>query len=710
MNEEKLLSTLKQYFGYDSFRPHQQEIIETALNGSDSFVLMPTGGGKSICYQLPALLREGLTVVVSPLIALMKDQVEALKANGISAAFLNSSLSGVQQQEVESKALSGELKLLYVSPEKVLSSGFFSFMRSAKVSFFAIDEAHCISAWGHDFRPEYTQLALLKKSFPEATVMALTATADKVTRNDIVKQLGLQEPKLFSSSFDRPNIKLRVLPGQKRFQQISNFISQHPYESGIIYCLSRKTCEDLSAKLNNEGFNTGYYHAGLSAEARNRVQNDFQRDKTPIICATIAFGMGIDKPNVRWVIHYNLPKNMESYYQEIGRSGRDGLKSEAMLFYSFADVMRLRDFMEESEMKELWMAKLQRIQDYAEAAVCRRKILLSYFGEHLEKDCGNCDVCQNPPQTFDGTVIAQKALSAVARLNEEVPAGMLVDVLRGSRRVDLLEKGYDKIKTYGAGKDVSYLDWQQYLLQLLHQGIIEIAYDENHALKLTEASKEVLFNGRKVKLVQPQIMQKKKEETFVATPTKSKKELLKEDLFQHLRELRKQIADSQGVPPFVVFGDTTLQQMAEQLPVNKQDFGELTGVGQQKLKQYGDIFIKAVIDFIVRKTAEGEKIKGGTSLYSWSLYNQGKSLQEIATLRKISADRIYDHLAQACENGLDVNILDFLSEAEYKEVIAQMNQQEEDRLKPVFEHFEEKYPYGLLRLLGVYYNGQVKAQ
>ena len=441
-------STLKKHFGYDGFRPVQKEVIDKILDKNDALVVMPTGGGKSIIYQLPALILPGITVVVSPLIALMKDQVGALKANGIPAEFINSSLSDPEKREVFSRIRNNHLKLIYVSPERLVLDSFISFLKQLEISLFAIDEAHCISVWGHDFRPEYSQLSLLKENFPDTPIVALTATADKITQSDICKQIGINESNKFIASFDRPNLSLNVLPAKKRYEFIRDHIKASRNNSGIIYCLSRKSTESIARKLQADGINADFYHAGLSAAQRNKVQDDFINDNTLVICATIAFGMGIDKSNVRWVFHYNLPKNIESYYQEIGRAGRDGLPSETFLFYNFGDLIMLRKFAEESGQPEIQLAKLERIQQYAEATTCRRKILLSYFNEHLDESCGNCDVCENPPQTFDGTIIAQKALSAIIRLNEKVSSGILIDILRGSKRYEIISNGYHQIKTF----------------------------------------------------------------------------------------------------------------------------------------------------------------------------------------------------------------------------------------------------------------------
>lgn len=706
MTESTTLSpaakALKTYFGYESFRPMQAEIIETVLAKQDALVLMPTGGGKSICYQIPAIISEGTCIVVSPLIALMKDQVEGLKANGVQAAFINSSITFNQQVDVENKVIDGQIKLLYVSPEKLLSGSFFGFMQRIKVSLFAIDEAHCISSWGHDFRPEYTKLNQLKKQFPQVPIIALTATADKITRKDISKQLNLQLNKEFLASFDRPNLSLSVRPGQKRYQQILRFIEDRPKQSGIIYCLSRKETERIASKLKDDGINADYYHAGMNPAARSDVQERFITDATPIICATIAFGMGIDKSNIRWVIHHNLPKNIEGYYQEIGRAGRDGLPSDTFLFYSYADVMRLRTFAEDSGQSELQIAKLDRMQQFAESPVCRRRILLSYFGEKVDKDCGNCDVCKNPPQRFDGTVIAQKALSAVARLKEQVGINMLIDVLRGSRKKELLDKGYHEIKTYGIGADMGFFDWQQALHQLLQLGLIEIAYDEGHSLKLTESSKEVLFDGKKVMMTRLADIKKQQE---VKVKPKSQNELLADELFAELRDLRKLIADQKGIAPYLVFSDATLQEMAAKKPITEEAMKSISGVGQKKFESFGKLFIKEIVYFIIRQVKAGAKIKGSTQLLTWDLYLQGKSIEDMAKERGLNFMTIEAHLAYLYENGFNVDIYQFVTPDEIDVVGKAVNKLGEvEGLKPIFEHLEASVDYTKIKMALAYLN------
>ncbi len=587
------LEALKKHFGYETFYPLQADIIDHAMAGKDALVLMPTGGGKSLCFQIPALLREGTAVVISPLIALMKDQVDALCANGIAAAFLNSALSAEESADIGRRCLAGEVKLLYISPERLAFSGTVVFLKKINVSLFAVDEAHCISAWGHDFRPDYMKLHLLREAFPSVPLLALTATADRVIRRDILRQLAIPESHQFISSFDRPNLSLAVYSGQKRLEQILRFLAKRKNTSGIIYCLSRRETQSVAARLSARGYKAVYYHAGMENEERARVQNAFIRDDAQIICATIAFGLGIDKSNIRWIIHYSLPKNIESYYQEIGRAGRDGAPADTILFYSYADVQAHTDMLSETPeaRRELLLAKLDRMKRYAEADICRRRILLSYFNEQPQGDCGNCDVCQNPPKKFDGTIIAQKALSAVFRTGGKVNMTTLIQILRGSMSPAVRENGYDAIKTFGAGRDIAYGDWAEYLFQLLNSGFVDIAYDEGHALKLNDLSYKILKSEMTVQLVQPTRIDKKFD--TIAAPEKAKTPL-DESLYERLRVLRKELAEEANVPAYVVFSDRTLLEMARLTPRNEMEMREISGVGDHKLLKYGRPFLSEI--------------------------------------------------------------------------------------------------------------------
>ncbi|MDR1339656.1 MAG: DNA helicase RecQ [Prevotellaceae bacterium] len=604
---DEQLRILKKFFGYDTFRPLQAEVIRRTVEKRDSLVLMPTGGGKSICYQLPAIYLPGTAIVVSPLIALMKDQVEGLIANGVPAAALNSTMSDEDRWQIKQRCLQGRMKLLYMSPEG-LTGELDRLLPRMNISLIAVDEAHCISQWGHDFRPEYAQLSVLKERFADVPVIALTATADKITRHDIVKQLNLHEPEIFISSFDRPNLSLAVRRGlelKDKIAEIVRFIHRRRGQSGIIYCRKRSDTEKVADVLMRRyNISAVAYHAGLLPGVRERAQNDFINDRVDVVCATIAFGMGIDKSNIRWVIHYNMPGSIENYYQEIGRAGRDGVASDTVLFYSLGDLVLLRRFAEESGQVSVNMEKLYRMQRYCETDLCRRRILLSYFGEEAPNDCGNCDVCRNPPQRFDGSILVQKALSAVLRTEERIGLRMLIDILRGSGRMEVQQLNYHLLKTYGAGRDLPYQVWKEYIYQMLQLGFVEIDYLNSQVLKVTPLGRKVLFGETKA------ILTLYKEPVEAATTGRGRRSTRPasgagraastegaahdDALMSALRLLRKQLAQQEKMPAYIIFSDASLQDMVLRKPMTREAFAAIKGVGDTKLEKYGMLFINLI--------------------------------------------------------------------------------------------------------------------
>ncbi len=658
MTVENLHHSLKKYFGFSTFRPHQEAIITHVLDGGHALVIMPTGGGKSICYQLPAVLSDRLTLVISPLISLMNDQVRSLRANGITVGALHSGTSSDESRTIYHQIADRSLRILYVSPERALSQNFLEYISQQQIGLIAIDEAHCVSIWGNDFRPEYAQLPRLTSMFPGVAVLALTATADKATQEDIRLQLQLNDPLTFLSSFERPNIQLSVRTGMQRIQQIREFVKAREGQPGIIYCLARKTTEQIAATLQGYGYKVAAYHAEIDNTTRKKVQEDFQFDRLQIVCATIAFGMGIDKPNIRWIIHYNLPKNIENYYQEIGRSGRDGLPAEALMFYTFRDIAVYKEFIDASEandvFKRVQREKLERIWEYSQATNCRTNVILNYFGEYRSAPCGHCDHCHHPPEGFDGTQFAQMALSACKRCQESIGMNMLVDVLRGSGRKEIYDRNLHQIKTYGAGKAYSYKEWVWYITQMINQGLLEIEYTKHSVLQCTPLSDAVLYHGKPVTLqrlpeehVEPIIERQSKTSKFFA------------ELLERLEEVCEGIAREQGIPAFTIFPKGTLREMASERPITVDELSALSGVGDYKASKYGQEFIDAIRNYMTEQNTI-KRPKGMTYIETLNLFRQGMSIGDIAIQRKMSASTISSHLAKMYEKGEAIDLEQFL--------------------------------------------------
>jgi ATP-dependent DNA helicase RecQ len=669
MTEKVKYDILKEVWGYSTFRQPQKEVIDQLLLGKDCLVIMPTGGGKSLCYQLPALLLDGLTVVISPLIALMNDQVAALEIAGIDVAAYHSNMSREEQHEVEKKLELGNIKLLYISPERANSAGFHDFLARFDVRLFAIDEAHCVSIWGNDFRPDYVTLHALRDKFIKVPFIALTATADAVTQDDICQQLHLKEPQVFVSSFERPNIYTESKPAAQKYRQVLEFINKVPEQFGIIYCLSRKETEKLSAKLSLAGYNCAYYHAGMSAEDRLHIQKEFQDDKLHFICATIAFGMGIDKSNIQWIIHYSMPKTLEGYYQEIGRAGRDGAQAKSLLLYSWGDYLMLKGFIDNSPANEnfkiVQYAKLDRMWEFASAYECRTNVILNYFGEFRERPCGHCDNCLFPPKRIDATHTAQKALSAVIRCKESVGINLLIDVLRGSNKTEVREAGFDRIKTFGAGRDISFFQWKIYITQLINQGLLRIDYADGFKLKTTPLSRGVLFEDRKV-----QLTDLTHSELVFEQPKKVKKtEVLKDGLIAMLKDWRYEQSKIKQVPAYVIFSDKTIENIAEAKPMHLEDLISIDGIGKVKLDLYGADIIAIVQSYLMNQDIS-RNIKGKTYLETLQMYNQGEKVEEIAHRRQLSPFTIYSHLAYLYAKGESIDIMEYITEDDINRVRA----------------------------------------
>lgn len=699
------LNVLKEKFGYSTFRFEQEKAINNILAGKDTFVLMPTGGGKSLCYQIPALIFEGLTVVISPLISLMKDQVDGLRLNGIEASCLNSSVGISEQLEIIAKMRSGKLKLLYVAPERFFGKEqqFLELLKSVKISLFAVDEAHCISQWGHDFRPEYLMLGTMRSEFPDVPMMALTATADDITRKDIISQLRLKDPETFLSSFNRPNIHYSVEPKKDSYNTLVKYLRARKDDSGVIYAFSRKAVEELAAKLRLEGFSVRPYHAGLDKKTREENQDLFIKDKVKIVVATIAFGMGIDKSNVRYVIHVDLPKNIEGYYQETGRAGRDGLKSEAILFYSSADLFKLKRFMEgdNAEQTELMFKKLNKMAEYCEIKTCRRKFLLEYFNEFHPEQCGSCDVCNSSYEKVDATLIAQKALSAVARLEEKFGINYVVDFLRGSKSEKIIYT-HRGLKTYGIGAELSKEQWVNYLRELVNEGYLRQEGEPYPILKLTEKSRPVLQGEKRVSLIQHTGQAKDGD-----TPTYNA------GLFNDLKIVRNNLAEAENVPAYIILSDLSLQELATYLPIKMTDLPLITGFGEVKTERYGLPFIEKIrefcsrhelpskIDLIPNKKPPVPSHTTDTKLESLSLFKEGKSVREIAEMRSLAASTVEGHLAHFIMEG-DLNVETMVAPEKIPAIEEAIKLHGDSLLTPLKTVLGEQYTYGEIRAV-VYY-------
>lgn len=689
---------LQEVFGYTDFRLNQEAIIQSTMRGKDTLVIMPTGGGKSLCYQVPALMSEGLTLVISPLLALMADQVTALRSNNIEAAFVNSSQTASEKREVFQQIEKGTLRLLYISPEKALAPAFLKYIQTKKVARVAIDEAHCVSIWGNDFRPEYARLRNLVALLPDTPVMALTATADKATQRDIMKQLRLRDPQLFLSSFERKNITVKVLPGQNRLQQIHTFLKSHRKEPGIIYCLSRKSTEKLAGQLQERGYNAAFFHAEMSNGRKKHVQTSFQKDEIQIVCATIAFGMGIDKPNIRWVIHYNLPKNIESYYQEIGRSGRDGSSAEALLFYSFYDVNIFKKFIDESEspleFRQVQHSKLQRIWEFTQATSCRTNFILNYFGEYRTTPCGHCDLCLNPPSGFDGTLYAKHAIQVCHESKQQVGIQMMTDILRASGRRDILEKGYHNLPSYGVGREIPRTDWLHYITQLINQGILEIDYTEKSVLKLTRLSARIM-NGT----LSPTLTKPLTQEDQAARKKPVNKKRLFEDSFKDaLRKIRSTLARREKVVPYIIFNDKVLEELVQKRPLTLAEFGAVQGIGVYKQKKYGPAIIQVVQDFIVQQE-HTKNVKGRSFLLTLHEYKQGKTPEEIAADRDLNVSTIFGHLIHLYEKDEKIDLEKYISDREVEDIRnAWVKSAHSEKLNDIMDHLHPETPIYKIKL------------
>jgi ATP-dependent DNA helicase RecQ len=709
-----MLKLLKTQFGFDQFRPLQEDIIRCVISQRDAFVLMPTGGGKSLCFQLPALLMPGMTLVISPLISLMKDQVDALKADGIQAEFINSTLTPAEIDQIQAEARQGQIKILYAAPERLIMPGFQHFLQEARVSLIAIDESHCISEWGHDFRPDYRNLKILRNIFPKVPVMALTATATKKVREDIICQLSFNQAKIFISSFNRPSLFYSVLPKKNSYNQLVDILQKYRNESAIIYCFSRKDTENLAADLRQEGFEALPYHAGLDIEARQTNQEKFIRDQVQIIVATIAFGMGIDKPDVRLVIHYHLPKSIEGYYQETGRAGRDGLPSQCILFYSHADTVKqqyfIRQIEDDGERQNAYQ-KLDQMVAYCELATCRRRYLLSYFGEDFQHEkCDGCDVCLSPIEEIDATIISQKILSAIIRTGQQFGASYIIDILQGSKNNKIFEHDHHNLSVYGIVDDFSKEDLRHVINQLVSRNLIVKSGDGYPILKLSPRGNDFLKNREKIWLPKVQAAARLSQKSEEVTAAYDR------ELFEKLRLLRKEIADAQEVPPFVVFGDFALQQMATYLPQGEENFSRISGVGAAKLQQYGEIFTETVRTYARQKNLHERNVPvkrsakprrsnhlGPTYRETQKLVLERLSIEKMAEMRGVAVVTIISHIEKLVSSGEEIDI-DYLrpSSKRFDEIQAAFQKSNGISLRPIYEMLGEQFSYEELRIARIF--------
>lgn len=706
-----LIPTLKQTFGYTSFRPLQEEIIRDAMNGLDVFALLPTGGGKSLCFQFPALMRPGLTVVVSPLISLMKDQVDALNASGVPATFLNSSLAAGESRERLRGLHTGRYRLLYVAPERLMLSGFLEDLKTWNVTLFAIDEAHCVSEWGHDFRPEYRQLASLRPMFPDVPVMALTATATERVREDIIAQLHLKEPRCYVASFNRPNLMYRVVPKTSAYEQTLAIVRGKAGECGIIYCQSRKATESVAERLKLDGIKAATYHAGLDAEERARNQERFLRDEVKVVCATVAFGMGINKPNVRYVLHYDLPKNIEGYYQETGRAGRDGLPGECVLLFSAGDAVKQTRFIDEKpdpQEQKIARDQLQQMVHYAEAGGCRRASLLGYFGEIWEDvPCGGCDNCLAPRETFDGTLAAQKLLSCVFRIRERGQQGFglnhLIDILCGADTAMIRKWRHTELSTYGIGREMKKAEWQAVGRELMRLGLLHQTKEKFSVIEVTEEGMATLRERRKITLTRPAAAPERISKTGAIA--------CDETLFEQLRELRRKLADERDVPAYIIFSDVALREMARSYPVNEREFSRISGVGKQKLEEFAATFIREIEEYLKSNPKQifadslapvaPARSRGGlndTTRESLRRFRDGFSVSNIAQERGFATSTIFGHLATALEAGEEMDIGRLVPPALQKEIEAAIDAVGDKSLSAIKEHLGDRADYGQIRI------------